>query len=320
MKTAIIGAGSFGTSLANAITTDRDVLLYSIEEDVVASIKQHKKNTKYFPHTTLGEHVKATSNIEELPEYNVIFLAIPSYTVVDFVCGNLKYINSDAIIINLAKGFGRDDLTIYESLKPELQMPVCALKGPTFAAELINNAPSAMTLGAENKEHSGVIEKIFEGSCIKLDFTYDVVGVELLSILKNIYAIIIGIIDAYYNSANVRFMILTRAFNEMRSLLEYYGAHEDTMFRYCGIGDLGLTSLNDLSRNRTLGLLIGKNFFSSSISGGVVLEGKRALTIFHNKLKESGHIGNSDFNMLESLFKFFNNEIDINSLVDRFIR
>ena len=93
---------------------------------------------------------------------------------------------------------------------------------------------------------------------------------------------VLGVVDAKYNSPNTRFMILTKAFSEARILLNSLGGAEDTLFLACGFGDFCLTSLNDLSRNRTLGLLIGKGFFSLDYKfNSVILEGLNAIEMFH---------------------------------------
>lgn len=320
MKTAIIGAGSFGTALANVLSLNQEILLYSVEIDVVDSINRYNKNLKYFPNNILNKNITATSNIEILSGFDILFFAIPSQAVVDFVTANKQHLKKSALLVNLAKGFGKGEYTIYESLKAVSRNPICSLKGPTFAAELINNLPSAMTLGAESAKQFHAIRDLFKNTCIQIDWTRDIIGVEILSILKNIYAIIMGIVDAYYNSANVRFVVFTKAFNEMRSVLECFGASEETLSSYCGIGDFGLTALNDLSRNRTLGLLIGKGFLNNNISDSVVLEGKRALNIFYNKLQTYPRKKSINFSMLESLFKFFNKEIDIRTLVNELIK
>lgn len=109
-------------------------------------------------------------------------------------------------------------------------------------------------------------------------------GVEILSILKNIYAIVIGIVDAHFNSPNLRSLVLTKSFSEMRDILTLMGGKQETMFKSCGIGDFTHTALNDLSRNRTLGLLIGKGFFTEHVSHELVLEGRNAVNILYQEL------------------------------------
>jgi glycerol-3-phosphate dehydrogenase (NAD(P)+) len=143
-------------------------------------------------------------------------------------------------------------------------------------------------------------------------------GVEYLSILKNIYAIILGIVDANFDSPNMRFLILTKAFDEMRRIMLKSGGKESSMFHYSGYGDFSLTALNDLSRNRTLGLLIGKGFFTKDISDKVVLEGKMAVSTFCEKILEES--GEKEFPMIFELQKVFLNNYDISYFVGNILQ
>lgn len=154
-----------------------------------------------------------------LKHANVVFLAIPSADVIEFVISNKEYFFKNAIVVVLSKGFGKNNKTIVESLNAIINNRICALKGPTFATDLIHNNPSAFTLAAGTKGLLDIFKSIFENTNIYLDFSLDITGVEILSALKNIYAILLGIIDAYFNSANVRFLILTKAFNEMKEIV-----------------------------------------------------------------------------------------------------
>ena len=112
-------------------------------------------------------------------------------------------------------------------------------------------------------------------------------------------------LDANYDSANMRSLFITKAINEMRSLMIAFGGQDITMFNYCGFGDFALTSLNDMSRNRTLGLLIGKGFFNSGISEKVVLEGRIAVDVFYQKVQDS-HIDINAYPLMSELYHVFN--------------
>lgn len=287
-KICIVGAGAIGTALANALAhnSDLEVVLYSIEKDVVESIVQTQYNFKYFPNTKLTWRLKATGDINILSEHEYIFLAIPSAVILDFVLENKELLRADAVLINMAKGLSKDEhFTVAESLQANVTQRVATIKGPTFARDLIDKIPTAFTFASVHEELFPIFSKIVKGTNVYFDFSTDLRGVELLSTMKNIYAIATGILDAQFDSPNLRFMFLTKAFNEMRSILIHFGGAKKTIFKYCGFGDFGLTALNDLSRNRTLGLLIGKGFFSENISN-MVLEGKNAVTIFSDILSK----------------------------------
>ena len=314
----IIGSGSIGTALAQALAESpvADTILLSIEEEVVNQINNHHINSKYFPGLRLSEKVKASADSAILNDAGMIFLALPSVAVHSWVKENSHLIQSQALLVNLAKGFGPDRKTITESLA-EFPFPVAAMKGPSFARELINGSPTAFTIGCTDTALWPLFSNVFRDTPVFLDFTKDIRGVELLSILKNIYAIAVGMLDAQFNTANLRFLFLTRAFNEMRSILLMFGGKKTTMFKYCGYGDFGLTALNDLSRNRTLGLLIGKGFFTDQISEKVLLEGKVAVNVFCGQILQSKDL--SAFPIMEELYRVFNGAYDVNAFARKML-
>ena len=315
-----LGAGSIGTALGNslAVRSDLNVSLLSVEPDVVESITKSHINQKYFPNIRLNQALQATSDQAVLENADVVFIALPSVAVVDYMQAINLLLPEKAILVNLAKGFGCHDQIISKCLEEYLSNPVCALKGPSFAREIVNNSPTAFTLAATDKEICKLLEPLFDQTNIFVDLTTDLYGVELVSILKNIYAILIGIVDAHFDSPNLRFMMFTRAFNEMRKILIHFGGKEETMFHDCGIGDFGLTSLNDLSRNRTLGLLIGKGFFNEGIPNKVVLEGRIAMSIILKKLTES-QMPETGYHMMLQLDKVFAGNTDIAGFVNKMI-
>jgi glycerol-3-phosphate dehydrogenase (NAD(P)+) len=316
-KISIIGAGTIGTALGNILAENGSggILLHSIEEPVVNSINEKRVNAKYFPGFKLHPELKATLDNRQLQGSSLIFLAIPSVSVVEYLRSIREYIPANAILINLAKGFGSKDKTIVECLHEHFSNPVFTLKGPSFAKEIINRFPTGFTLGYSNGAMVSEVSDVFRGSTIYLDFSEDVLGVEILSILKNIYAIVLGIVDAQFNSPNLRFLILTRAFREMLNILLYSGGKEETIYKYCGYGDFTLTALNDLSRNRTLGLLIGKGFFTEHVSHELVLEGKTAAIVFYEKIAKETLI-DMRFPIITELYRIFTEKYDITNFVD----
>lgn len=319
-KIVFIGSGAIATSLGNILAADEDheVQLLSVEQDVVESVNQDHFNFKYFPNYQLHPYLKATLDKGTLKTADVVFLAIPSTAIVAYLFQNIDFLNQDALLVNLAKGFGNETETIPDCLDDFLKNPIVSMKGPSFAREIINRQPTAFTIACENQQAFDVFEDLFSNTTIHLDYTKDVKGVEYASILKNIYAIVIGIVDANFDSPNLRSLVLSKAINEMRSLITAFGGNEQTIFNYCGFGDFSLTALNDLSRNRTLGLLIGKGFFSKDISEKVVLEGRIAVNIFFEQLQKR-EINTDQFPLMRELYRVFNETYDIGKFVSRIL-
>ena len=285
---------------------------------MVETITREHINQHYFPNIRLHPGLKATTNESVLSAAGIVLLAIPSSSVVNYLLKLQPLLPPQAILVNLAKGFGCRNQIISECLKDRLPNPVCAMKGPSFAREIINNIPTAFTLAAEDEAVIDKLVPVFPGTNLYFDRSTDLMGVELLSMLKNIYAIIIGIVDAHFNSPNLRFLVFTKAFNEMRQILLHFGGKEETMFNYCGIGDFGLTALNDLSRNRTLGLLIGKGFFTEDISGKVVLEGRVAMNVFLEKLV-ADELDPAQYKLMQELDRVFAGNYDMSGFVNKLL-
>jgi glycerol-3-phosphate dehydrogenase (NAD(P)+) len=320
LNISIIGAGTIGTALGNIIASNEvhRVKLLSIEEQVVNSINNEGINTKYFPALHLHPSLTATIEPEKIKDSDIIFLAIPSVVLIDYLTSIRSWIPLEAILVNLAKGFGSEHKTIIHCLKDTFPNPLCTMKGPSFAREIINRVPTGFTIGFTDPDRGDEIEAIFKGTTIYIDRSDDIEGVEILSILKNIYAICLGIVDAHFNSPNIRFLILTKAFNEMRKILLLYKGKEETIFKYCGYGDFTLTALNDLSRNRTLGLLIGKGFFTEHVSHELVLEGKVAVNVFYKEISAIMDV-HKEFPIIGELYKIFNTDYDVATFVSNLL-
>ena len=314
MNITIAGGGAFGTSLANALKKDNQITIHTRNKQVIYEINTFRKNKTYFPNKVLSKKIKATDDIEAVNDADFLFLCIPSHTISDFI--NTLNLNKNCTVINGAKGFGSNNKLIPDLLNEILPNKIASLKGPSFANELIFEIPTAFTIATADKDSYENIKSLFRDDLAVFDYSNNIRGVEFLSILKNIYAIIIGIVDAYYNSPNVRFLVFTKSLNEIKKIIESLSVPADTLFNYAGIGDFGLTALNDLSRNRTLGLLIGKGFFGKNPGNPVVLEGVKAIDHFI-KMFDKQQL--SELKYIILLQDLFNNKINVKDFVNTVI-
>lgn len=322
MNILILGAGTFGTAIANELSVNKDnnVILFSRSQDKVDEINRFHTNKFCFPNKHLTKDLLASSDKNDINNVDIILVALPSSVIIEEL-NNLKpYFSKNVLIVNLSKGLYEEGVTIVEAIKNSLNIDnVVTLKGPSFAIEVMEHADTLLTLGYSTNEQYALIKKMINNTSLHIDYTKDIRGVEVLSVLKNIYALVLGVVDAKYNSSNTRFMILTKAFSEIRVLLQKLGGTDDTLFLACGFGDLCLTSLNDLSRNRTLGLLIGKGFFNTDYkSNSLILEGLNAIEVFHDSI---GDEQTEDLPIFNKLYRFFANkenelEFKFSELVD----
>ena len=322
MDILVLGAGTFGTAIANEISvnTTNNVVLFSRNQLKVDEINNCNTNKSCFPNKHLTKFLSATSDKNKIKNADVIFIALPSPVIIENLNALKSFFKEDVLLVNLSKGLFADGMTIVESIKTSIGIDnVVTLKGPSFAVEVMEHADTLLTLGYSNDEQYQTIRTIIKDTALHLDYTTDIKGVEVLSVLKNIYALVLGVVDAKYNSPNTRFMILTKAFSEIKVLLRSLGGADNTLFLACGFGDLCMTSLNDLSRNRTLGLLIGKGFFSADYkSNSVILEGLNAIEMFHDLIAEDVL---KELPLFNKLYNFFANqenglEFNFSELVD----
>ncbi|MDG2087047.1 MAG: 2-dehydropantoate 2-reductase N-terminal domain-containing protein, partial [Flavobacteriales bacterium] len=286
MNIIILGAGTFGTAIANELSFNpgNNVFLYSRNSKKVEEINTLNTNKICFPNKQLNKSLTATTNINDLSKADIVFIALPSNVIIENLTALKANFKENVLLVNLSKGMMSNGVTIVDSIRSDIGFEnIVTLKGPSFAVEVMEHADTLLTLGYDTQNQYELINSIVKETALHLDYTDDIRGVELLSVLKNIYALVIGVVDAKYNSPNTRFMILSKAFVEVKKILKIAGGDEATLFLACGFGDLCLTSLNDLSRNRTLGLLIGKGFFNADYkSNSVILEGLRAVNIIYD--------------------------------------
>lgn len=309
MNILVLGAGTFGTAIANelSVNTENNVVLFSRSQQKVDEINNYHTNKSCFPNKHLTKFLSATSDKNEIKKTDVVFIALPSNIIIENLVILQSYFKQEALFVNLSKGLFAEGVTVVESIREKLAITnIVTLKGPSFAVEVMEHADTLLTLGYTTKTQYQIMNSIIKGTSLHLDCTTDIRGVEVLSVLKNIYALVIGVVDAKYNSPNTRFMILTKALSEVRVLLRSLGGADDTLFLACGFGDLCMTSLNDLSRNRTLGLLIGKGFFSADYkANSVILEGLNAIAMFHDLIAEDME---KELPIFNKLYNFFANK------------
>lgn len=316
MKLTVIGAGTFGTAIANSLKNKFEIVLYTRNKFVVDDINTNRKNTTYFNNKVLSKQIHATSDAQQaLDDAEVVFICLPSYLITDFF--HTVTLSEKTLLVNGAKGFGKPGLLIPDALHEILPNKVASFKGPSFANEMIFEIPTAFTVAIENEPDFALLKSLFRKDLIILDHSKDIKGVELMSVVKNVYAIIIGVVDAIFNSANVRFLIFTKVLAEIRKLLQVMQINESVIYTYAGIGDLGLTSLNDLSRNRTLGLLIGKGFWQKqSQDSNVILEGFKSLQNVLDLLPDQAK---NQFYLLQNLNHLLNGKLETRQFVNNVI-
>jgi glycerol-3-phosphate dehydrogenase (NAD(P)+) len=258
---AVIGAGSWGTTLAHLLSSKGfEIALWVYEKDLSEEIRQTRINSVYLPDIELPDNIHVTGSLEEaLKKARYIVNAVPAQYTRSIFKEVLPHIIDEAIIVSVAKGIERGTLLTVSSILKELSAhPVAVLSGPSFAKEVIKKLPTAVTLATENI-HTGVhLQEIFNVNHFRVYTHDDLLGVELGGSLKNVMAIAAGIADSLGLGNNARASLITRGLVEMTRLGIAMGAKERTFSGLSGIGDLVLTCSSPLSRNYTVGVKLGQ--------------------------------------------------------------
>lgn len=258
---AVIGAGSWGTTLAHLLSSKGfEIALWVYEKDLSEEIRQTRINSVYLPDIELPDNIHVTGSLEEaLKKARYIVNAVPAQYTRSIFKEVLPHIIDEAIIVSVAKGIERGTLLTVSSILKELSAhPVAVLSGPSFAKEVIKKLPTAVTLATENI-HTGVhLQEIFNVNHFRVYTHDDLLGVELGGSLKNVMAIASGIADSLGLGNNARASLITRGLVEMTRLGIAMGAKERTFSGLSGIGDLVLTCSSPLSRNYTVGVKLGQ--------------------------------------------------------------
>jgi glycerol-3-phosphate dehydrogenase (NAD(P)+) len=287
MHPVVIGGGSFGTAIGCALaqTCSNVTILVRCKQQAL-EISSNRRNSKYFPEYKLPKKVKATVDFTCLNDADVVFLALPAHAIQD-TCDRIQsVVTPNTPVLNLAKGLHDKCFTLDKAIRRALPAnPIGALKGPSFSRPILQGAPSGLTVAMSSPDLNHQIRQLFRNSSIMVDEWHDVSAVEFISAVKNVLAIVMGIGDATEDNPNTRFLIMQKILHEANSLLEAFHFDARVLFTYAGCGDLLMTSLSDNSRNRTLGLLIGRGFAFTSSASGPVLEGKRSIRIITSRLK-----------------------------------
>ena len=260
-KVSVVGAGSWGTAVANLFTDQgSEVSIWGRDADVIKSINTVHENSKYLKGLKLNEKLKATTELDEALSYaDVIVCAIPTQQIRK-VFGPKAALLKNKPVVNTSKGIEIESLAhvseIFHSISPSSLYSV--LSGPTFAQEVAQRLPAAITLACKDKSFAEAIQKHLSNHYFRVYTCDDVVGVEIAGALKNVVAIATGVVSGLQLGYNAQAAIINRGIAEIMRMAQKKGANPMTFLGLAGMGDLILTCTGPLSRNRNLGLKLGE--------------------------------------------------------------
>ena len=265
MRIGVIGAGSWGTTLANLLAKKGfTTALWVYEEELIPSIATKKENHLYLPGIELDGKIVPTGSLEEACHNKDLILNVTPSQVVRQVMQQIRdYLSPQSMLVSASKGIeNKTLLTMSEVIREVLSLHdgsrIAVLSGPSFALEVSREIPTAVTIASENQERAQQLQQVFSTPYFRVYTNPDVVGVELGGSLKNVIALAAGISDGLRFGYNTRAALITRGLAEISRLALKMGASPLTLSGLSGLGDLVLTCTGELSRNRTVGMKLGQ--------------------------------------------------------------
>jgi glycerol-3-phosphate dehydrogenase (NAD(P)+) len=287
----VIGAGSWGTALANLLARKGyPIDLWVFEPEVREQIEQDRENKVFLPGVRLSEKIFPTNEMKRaVSAKQLVVVVVPSH-VMRITAQNLaEYVSPETIIVSATKGIENETLmlmseVLLDGLPNISEDHIAILSGPSFAKEVARQAPTLITVAAKEPSVASYIQPIFATPYFRVYTNDDMIGVQAGGSMKNYIAIAAGMVDGAEIGLNIRAALITRGLAEMRRLGVKMGANPHTFSGLSGLGDLVLTCTGNLSRNYTVGKQIGQGKKLDDILSQMrmVAEGVRtAKSVYH---------------------------------------
>jgi len=309
-RVAVIGAGAWGTSLAITLARKREhsVHLWANEAEVVESVSRRRVNEMFLPGFELPGSIEATGDLSvALDRAEIVVSVMPSQHCRELFERMMPALDPQALLVSCTKGLENTTLLRMTEViadaagKHSWRPRVGALSGPSFAKEVARGDPTAVTVASSDGELARRVQQAFNSTRFRVYTNDDVIGVELGGALKNIIAIAAGVCDGLGLGHNSVAALITRGLAEIARLVVACGGRLDTMAGLAGLGDLVLTCTGDLSRNRRVGVELGKGRTLPDIIAG--MHGAVAEGVFTTKAAVGlAHKKNVEMPIIEQMF------------------
>jgi len=296
-KIAVIGAGSWGTALANHLA-DKGLAvdLWVREPEVYQQIKQERENKVFLPNVILSSNLNPVQSFSQaLAGKELVVMVVPSHVFREILQQIKPYLSPGVPILSATKGIENETLLTMQQVlaavldKTHAKQYAC-LAGPSFAKEVSLKLPTAVTIACQDPEEAAQLQRLFFTEFFRVYTSQDIIGIELCGAIKNVIALGAGIADGLGSGHNARAALITRGLAEITRLGMALGANPQTFAGLAGMGDLVLTCTSDLSRNRTVGMQIGKGKFLPEITRDMkmVAEGVKTTQSAYDLAKKIG--------------------------------
>ncbi len=299
-RTAVIGAGSWGTALARLLAgKGGEVLLWGHDPSHVDALRRDRENRKYLPGATLPASLVPTHELARAAGCRCVVMVVPSHGFREVFAALVPHLDDNTLLVSAVKGIeigSRQTMSriMAEELdrggKGDRGMQIGVLSGPSFADEVAVEQPTAVTVGFADKEAAVAVQHLFSTPFFRVYTSTDVIGLEISAAMKNVIAIAAGISDGLGYGLNTRAALITRGLAEITRLGVKLGASPLTFSGLGGLGDLVLTCTGSLSRNRTVGLKLGegRTLKQALAEMTMVAEGVKTTKSCYNLARQEG--------------------------------
>lgn len=321
-RVAVIGAGSWGTALALLLAEKGiEVRLWGHRPEQIALLLKQRQNQAYLPGFTFPPALQPVATVKEaVQRTDIVCMVVPSHGYRSVFEQVVQNGGDGTIYISATKGIENDSLKTMTQVMAEIlqgtgrELSQCAvLSGPSFAKEVARKVPTAITIGCRESQTAHLLQELFSTGFFRVYTSTDVIGLEISAALKNIIAVAAGICDGLEFGDNARAALITRGLAEMTRLGVILGANQETFFGLSGLGDLVLTCTGALSRNRHVGIELGRGKSLDSIlkSMNMVAEGVKTTKSVHDLVVKLG----IEMPILEQVYQVLYGNKDCNAAV-----
>jgi len=262
MQCAVVGAGAWGTALADMLACNgHAVRIWALEPGVARAINDRRENPVFLPGFRLAESLEASTDHQRvLAGAQLVVFATPSQHLREIVQQGFQHLPTGAVLVVASKGIEQGTLSLMSDVVAEEARghAVVAISGPTFASEVAARQPTAIVAASADSDAAVLTQDVLSSTTFRVYTHDDLIGVELGGSLKNVMAVATGIVEGLGLGNNSRAALITRGLAEMTRLGVALGARASTFAGLAGIGDLVLTCTGILSRNRAVGVEIGQ--------------------------------------------------------------
>ena len=261
-KIAILGGGSWGTALGVVFSERHEVLIWEFDAAQAKQVEKERRNTIFLPKIKLPDNMHITNDMALcIANADVVVFAVPSHVLRQTAVQAALYTTKKQYLVSVVKGVEQNTLMrmseVIQECIPESK-GVIALLGPTHAEEVANGLPSTIVASCVDHKHATAIQKLFITPRFRIYTNTDMIGSEISSALKNVIAIAAGICDGLNYGDNTKAAVITRGLAEIKRLGLKMGADPVTFSGLTGMGDLIVTCMSRHSRNRKVGMMLGR--------------------------------------------------------------